>query len=90
MALAWKAGWVHALTSSNLVSSAASLPFGLSGGGHFHLSSLHSVRDHREIVLQVFGQRHSLTPQGRWLCPAVKSGYISPKINQNGAKVTTE
>ena len=23
MALAWKAGWVHALTSSNLVSSAA-------------------------------------------------------------------
>jgi len=54
------------------------------------LSSLHSVRDHREIVLRVFGQRHSLTPQGRWLCPAVKSGYISPKINQNGAKVTTE
>ena len=24
MALAWKAGWVHALTSSNLVSSAVS------------------------------------------------------------------
>ena len=26
MALAWKAGWVHALTSSNLVSSATSIP----------------------------------------------------------------
>ena len=26
MALAWKAGWVYALTSSNLVSSASSIP----------------------------------------------------------------
>ena len=26
MALAWKAGWVHALTSSNLVSSATTIP----------------------------------------------------------------
>lgn len=26
MALAWKAGWVHALTSSNLVSSATVIP----------------------------------------------------------------
>lgn len=34
MALAWKAGWVHALTSSNLVSSAiAPEPHDFNGSG---------------------------------------------------------
>lgn len=43
MALAWKAGWVHALTSSNLVSSADSPPLGLCEGGLVFVGGLTQV-----------------------------------------------
>ncbi len=43
MALAWKAGWVHALTSSNLVSSASTDP-ALTRGGIRHFRAAFDAR----------------------------------------------
>jgi hypothetical protein len=75
---AWKAGWVHALTSSNLVSSATLITSQLLKRGGAVEDTTHLVRLGRVIALAevAFAHDHEPMPFEHWSrCQAGKGGH---------------